>query len=373
MKSIPIAGPWITQKEIDYVADATRTGWYESANLYTERFERAFADRLGAAHATTLSSCTAGLHLSLIALGIGPGDEVIVPDITWIASCAPISYVGATPVFAEIDEQTWCISTDSVQACITSNTRAIIAVDLYGNMPDMEGLREIAEHHKIGLIEDAAEAIGSTYRGRCAGTLGDIGVFSFHGTKTLSTGEGGMLITDRAPIFRRVQSLKDHGRQPDLKTFWPAEIGMKYKMSGIQSALGLAQLERLEELVARKREIFAWYEQELRSVSGLQLNAPGPDVSSSYWMVTLMLDAERGLDKECLMRRFKDFGIDTRPFFYPLSQLPPYANTPSGKLAQVRNKVAYDKSPYGLNLPSSFRLTRDEVSYVCDTLKSMLN
>ena len=213
--------------------------WYGSANHYHDRFERAFAEYVGTKYAVALPSCTAALHLALLALGVGPGDEVIVPDCTWIASSAPISYVGATPVFADIDAQTWCLSAETLEQCITPRTRAVIAVDLYGNMPDMDALRFVARRHGLAIIEDAAEAIGSEYHGRMAGSLGDMGVFSFHGSKTLTTGEGGMLVTDRADIISRVHVLRDHGRRPGDVSFFNAEVAFKYKMSSFQAAFGL--------------------------------------------------------------------------------------------------------------------------------------
>ncbi|HEV7394537.1 MAG TPA: DegT/DnrJ/EryC1/StrS family aminotransferase, partial [Burkholderiales bacterium] len=239
MERILVSGPSISQKEIDYVTDAVTNAWYGSANMYHVRFERAFAEYLGLQHAMALPSCTAALHLALAALGVGPGDEVIVPDATWIASCAPISYVGATPVFADIDEQTWCISASSFEECITPRTKAVIPVDLYGNQPDWDAIREVARRHGIVVIEDAAEAIGSEYKGRKAGSFGRAGVFSFHGSKTLTTGEGGMLVTDDTTLFERAQFLRDHGRIPGDKMFFNHEVAYKYKMSSMQAALGL--------------------------------------------------------------------------------------------------------------------------------------
>ncbi|HYY43348.1 MAG TPA: DegT/DnrJ/EryC1/StrS family aminotransferase, partial [Pyrinomonadaceae bacterium] len=209
MEQLPVAGPSITQKEIDYVTDAVTNAWYGNANAYHERFERAFADYLGVRHAMALPSCTSGLHLALAALGVGPGDEVIVPEETWIASAAPISYVGATPVFADVDERTWCLAADSFAACITPRTKAVIPVDLYGNQPDWQAIRAVAEQHGIAIIEDAAEAVGSEYKGQKAGTFGRAGVFSFHGSKTLTTGEGGLLVTDDRELFERAQFLRD--------------------------------------------------------------------------------------------------------------------------------------------------------------------
>jgi perosamine synthetase len=211
MERIPVAGPWITQKEIDYVTDAVTTCWYGDANKYHVRFEQTFAEYIGSRFAVALPSCTSAIHLSLAALGVGPGDEVIVPDVTWIASVAPISYVGATPVFADIDPDSWCLDAASFERCITTKTKAVIPVDLYGNMPDLASIKEIAKAHGIAVIEDSAEAFGSEIAGQKAGTFGDTGVFSFHGSKTMTTGEGGMLVTDRQDVFDRVLFLRDWG------------------------------------------------------------------------------------------------------------------------------------------------------------------
>ena len=245
MKRIPVSGPSISEKEIAYVTDAVTNAWYANANVYHERFERAFAEYHGVRHAVALPSCTSALHLSLLALGIGPGDEVIVPDSTWIASAAPIQYVGATAVFADIDPQSWCLSAESVEAYVTPRTRAMIPVDLYGNVPDYAALQAIARRHDLAVIEDAAEAAGTWSHGRPAGTFGATGTFSFHGSKTLTTGEGGMLITDDDAIHQRVLVLRDHGRAPGDTMFMNREVGYKYKMSSMQAALGLAQTERI--------------------------------------------------------------------------------------------------------------------------------
>ena len=305
MEHIPVAGPWITQKEIDYVADAATHAWYENANMYHVRFENAFSHYIGTKYAMALPSCTSAIHLSLLSLGIGKGDEVIVPDLTWIATAAPITYVGATPVFADCDEKTWCISSDAFQECITPRTKAVIPVDLYGNMPEMNAIRDIAHDHGIAIIEDAAEAIGSEYHGKRSGSFGDTGVFSFHGSKTMTTGEGGMLVTDRRDLYDRCLTLRDHGRAPGEKMFWNAEVGYKYKMSSMQAALGLAQLERIDELVERKRQIFRYYQENLQSIEGITLNCEPSGTKNSYWMVTAIFDPEFGLSKEDIIQMLK--------------------------------------------------------------------
>jgi perosamine synthetase len=373
VKSIPVSGPWITQKEIDYVTDAATNAWYQNANIYHERFERAFAARHQMRHAMALPSCTSAIHLALLATGVGPGDEVIVPDVTWIASAAPISYVGATPVFADIKRDSWCLSATAFEACISDRTKAVIPVNLYGGMPDYGTISAVAKRHGIAVVEDAAESIGSLYRGKPSGSLGDVGVFSFHGSKTLTTGEGGMLVTNNDSLFERALFLRDHGRPPGDKLFHNTEVAYKYKMSSMQAALGLAQLERLDQLIARKRDIFTWYRDELREVPGITLNADMPDVFNSYWMVTIVFDRRYGIDKLQLMQQMSRRNIHCRPFFHPLSSLPAYRDTVSAREAHVRNPVSYDISPYALNLPSALNLTHDEVSYVVRNLKQILS
>src|SRR6266404_8666786 len=372
MERIPVSGPSITQKEIDYVTDAVTNAWYGNANVYHNRFEKAFAAYLGVRHAVALPSCTSAIHLSLLAMGIGPGDEVIVPDTTWIASAAPITYVGATPVFADIDRQTWCLSTDTLAAAITPRTKAVIVVDLYGNMPDLPALLDVTGHHGLCVIEDAAEAAGAEYAGRKAGSFGDTGVFSFHGSKTLTTGEGGMLVTDRDDLFHRVLFLRDHGRKPGDSLFWNHEVAHKYKMSSMQAALGLAQLERIDELMVRKREIFRWYRDELSGIEGLTLNPQATTTRNAFWMITAVLDPGLGIKKDYLQRELSERNIDSRPFFHPLSSIPAYQHLKQAHDARERNVVSYRLCPYGINLPSALNLTREQVAYVCDVLRLLL-
>jgi perosamine synthetase len=364
MTRIPIAGPSITQKEIDYVSEAVKTAWYDGANIFHERFEKAFAVHCGRKYAISLPSCTSGLHLALLALGIGPGDEVIVPDVTWIASVAPVRYVGATPVFADIDPNTWCLSPDALEAAITPRTKAAIGVDLYGAMPDWDRLCVIAARRGIILIEDAAEAVGSLWRERRAGSFGTMAAFSFHGSKTLTTGEGGMLVLDDDHLRTRVMQLRDHGRVPGDTMFFNEEVGWKYKMSSMQAALGLAQLERLDELVTKKRQIFSWYRKALADWNLGSLNPDVPGLFNSYWMTTILLDAALGIKKETLLPRLRQQGIDVRPFFYPLSAVPAFRETPEAVKAQKTNKVAYSVSPYAINLPSALALDEAAIGKV---------
>jgi perosamine synthetase len=370
---IPVAGPWVTEREIRYVAEAAANDWYGHAGESLRRFERAFAESVGVKHAIGVPHCTAALHLAMLAFGVGPGDEVIVPEATWAATATPIYYVGATPVFADIDPVSWCVTAESIDRCITPRTKAIIVVDLYGAIPDMPAIEELARRRGIPILEDAAQSIGADLGGRKAGSFGDIATFSFHGTKTVTTGEGGMLVTDRTDLYERSAFLRDHCRTPDgFRHFVTSEVGYKYKMSGLQAAFGLAQLERLDELIARKRDIFSWYESRLRAVPGLSLNASRPEMFNTYWMVTMVLDPAYGLDNRRMMEHFDQRQIDTRPFFPPLSSLPAFATAPDAPAARTRNVVAYNVGPRGLNLPSALVLDEGLVDRVCSAVQELL-
>ena len=353
------------------MTDAVTRCWYQDANCYHDLFEEAFKSYLGAKHAVCLPSGTSALHLSVAALGIGPGDEVIVPETTWIATSAPITYMGATPVFADIDPVTWCLSADSVSAAITPRTRAIITVDLYGNMPEYDALDALARKHNLSIVEDAAEAFGSRYKGRHAGVCGRTGAFSFHGSKTLTTGEGGMLVTDDVVLFERVLFLRDHGRKKGDSTFYNTEVAYKYKLSSMQAALGYAQVNRADEILALKREAFTWYAQRLANIPGVQINDPGPDVDSAYWLATVVWDDRYSFDKREAAARLHAAGLDTRPFFSPLSSLPAYAHLAHYNWSE-QNPNAYRIGSRGINLPSSLTLTEEEVEFTCTTLKRVL-
>ena len=368
MKRIPISGPSITDKEITYVTDAVSNAWYENANSFNIKFEQSFAKYIGVKHAISLPSCTSAIHLALLCLNIESGDEVIVPDATWIATSAPINYVGATPVFADIDPVNWCLSPEALEKAITPRTRAIIPVDLYGNMPDMDAIRIIAKQHDIAIIEDAAEAFGSELNSKRAGAYGHVGVFSFHGSKTMTTGEGGMLVTDDTAIYERALFLRDHGRPPGDTKYQNTEVAYKYKMSNLQAALGLAQLQRADELVKRKREIFSWYQSRLGNIDQVELNGEIPNGKNSYWMVTVIVDESCQLDKYTVIQRMHEAGVDCRPFFNPLSSLDAYKKQPSSNDARKRNPISYSISERGINLPSGFNLAEEDVDHVVKML-----
>ncbi|TFV59930.1 DegT/DnrJ/EryC1/StrS family aminotransferase [Mycobacterium sp. PS03-16] len=368
---IPIAGPSVTDLEMRYVAEAAVTDWYGNAGRSVGLFESEFADYLGTSFAAAVPHGTSALHLAMAALEVGPGDEVIVPESTWVATAAPIKYLGATPIFADIDAKTWCMSAESLDRRISPRTKAIVTVDLYGGLPDMDAIDLIADG--IPVIEDAAQAVGARYFDRPAGTLGEVGTFSFHGTKTMTTGEGGMVVTDRAEIGERIARLRDHGRTAtDFKYFVTRELAYKYRMSSLQAAFGRAQLARIDELVGKKQQIFTWYEERLGDMPGVGLNPRQPGVRNTCWMTTVVLDRSYGLATRELMALFDEHGVDTRPFLPPLSSLPAFAQYRESVNAAAQNVAAYDLADRSINLPSALNLTEAQVAKVCDLLRMFL-
>lgn len=364
MSRIFYTKPSITEREVELAADAARNGWGAACYEYIERFERMFEARLGVAHAIATSSCTGAMHMGLAALGVGPGDEVILGDTNWIASAAPIAYLGARPVFVDVLPDTWCVDPARLEAAITPRTKAIIAVHLYGNMADLPAIFAIAARHNIPVVEDAAEALGSRLGERRAGSMGAFGTFSFHGTKTMTTGEGGMFVTQDPDLYQRVLTLNNHGRRPgQLKQFWADEIGFKYKISNIQAAIGCAQMERIDDLIAQKRHIFEAYHARLSDLP-LAMNPEPAGTTNGYWMPTIVIDERVPFNREQLLARFKAADIDGRVFFWPLSSLPMFPDQPE-------HVVSYGLYPRAVNLPSYHDLTDVEIDRVCDVVKSM--
>lgn len=358
--------PSITELEIRYANDAVTNGWGERCYEYIERFEQAFKAHLGVKHAIATSSCTGALHMGMAALGIGPGDEVILADINWIASAAPIAQLGAMPVLIDILPESWCLDPAEVEKAITPRTKAILAVHLYGNLCDMDALLAIGAKHGIPVIEDAAEAIGSIWHGKRAGTMGAFGSFSFHGTKTLTTGEGGMFVTNDDTLFDRVLTLSNHGRaRAETRQFWPERIGFKYKMSNVQAAIGCAQIERVDELVAAKRRIFEVYRDALSDLP-LSMNPEPAGTVNGYWMPTIVADGDIPFGREALQRILKENNIDGRVFFWPLSSLPMFAkSSPKPRSHAISSR--------GFNLPSYHDMTRSEQLRICDILRSQFS
>lgn len=357
--------PSITELEVRYATDAAANGWGDQCYAYIHRFEELFKQHLGVQYAIATSSCTGALHMGMAALGIGPGDEVIMADTNWIATAAPIAHLGAKPVFVDILEDSWCIDPEKAEAAITPKTKAIVAVHLYGNLCDMDRLLAIGEKHGIPVIEDAAEAIGSVWHGKRAGSMGKFGAFSFHGTKTMTTGEGGMFITNDADLYERVLTLSNHGRaRGQTKQFWPDMVGFKYKMSNIQAAIGCAQMERIEDLTRRKREILAVYRESLEKLPGLSMNPEPKGTVNGAWMPTVVFTKASGVTREMVQSALVSQNIDARVFFHPLSSLPMFH-------PQLGNHMAYSIPMRAINLPSYHDITPENLRDVCSVVANL--
>ena len=367
VRKVLAAKPSITDREIEYVNDAIRHGWGEHCYDYLNRFETEFIAYQNSPYGLATSSCTGALHIALASIGLKALDEVIVPDITWIASISPIVQLGATPVFVDVERTSWCIDPKSVEASITPLTKAIIVVHVYGNLVDMAEIMRIAKKHNLPVIEDAAEALGSEYNGKKAGSIGDFGVFSFHGTKTMTTGEGGMLVSNNKALFDQASIIANHGRDPAVpKLFWCEQVGLKYKMSNLQAAIGVAQLERIDELVDNKRWIFEHYKEYLRHAD-IRMNPEREGCKNSYWMPTIILPASFTLEKrDAFIQAMLSKNIQVRPFFYPVSSFPMFSPV-------LDNKVSLSLYQRGINLPSYFDMDELDIEYVVSHLKEQIS
>ena len=370
MKTIHWAGPSITEHEIDIVHDAMRNGWYENKFDYVEKFQHEFAIYHDRKYGIMTPNCTSAIHLLLTALEISEGDEVILPECTWIATGAGITYLRANPIFCDVDPKTWCLDPRSVEKLITPKTKAVIAVNLYGNMPQYDELTKLCAHHKIPLIEDSAESVGSTYKGVRAGKFGIGSVFSFHRTKTITTGEGGMLLLDDEKLFDRCMFLRDHGRKKDVM-YLNYEVTYKYMPFNLQAALGYAQFQRIEELVDIKRNQLKMYRERLDKIEDIFLNTEPEGGVNGAWITAVLFGKSHKLQALEVVEKLAEMDIPARPFFYPLSSLPAY---PMARAKyETMNPVAYDISTRGINLPGSAILTEDQIDWICEGIKKLID
>lgn len=356
------AGPSITPVERNFASKAVAFGWNAHHSDFISEFESEFAKYVGARYAIATSSCTGALHLCLLALNIGPGDEVIVPDITWVATASAISYVGATPVFADIDPRSWTIDPNSIARLISAKTKAIIPVHLYGYAANIESIMKLAVEHNLYVIEDAAPAIGTLIKSRAAGTFGDFGCYSFQGAKMLVTGEGGMIVTDSESLYTKVKKLQDHGRVPG--SFWIDTLGRKYKISNVAASIGLAQLTSVERQIARKREINAYYIEKLAIDSRIKFQEEILGSRSICWMTSITLE---NINRNDLFNYLKCQGVDTRPTFPKISSYPIWGS-------DVKHESRHSSlvGEFGVNLPSGVNLTREKLSHVSDAVLDFL-
>jgi len=360
---IPISKPYIGAREKELVLDALDSGWVSSIGKYIDEFEVNFARYCGTEYAIAVSNGSMGLHLALETLGLKPGDEVIIPDLTFVATANAVAYTGATPVLADIDADTLCMDPASVKSLISARTRAIIPVHLYGHPADMDALTEIGDAHGVAIIEDAAEAHGAEYKGRRVGGLGKCGVFSFYGNKIITTGEGGMLTTNDRNFYQRARRLRDHAMSPQRRYFHE-ERGFNYRITNLQAALGVAQLERIDEFLGRRAEIMSWYAQEIATNDRVRLNRVKNWAKSAFWMICLEVDRFDETHRDAFMQALKARGIDSRPYFCTMSSMPMYK--------QASMPISARKAQIGLALPSYFELTKLEVQRIGSGVNAVL-
>ena len=363
-KMILTAGPSIGLRELIYSSDATSNGWNNEWNKYLKKFENSFAEYVGVKYAIATSSCTGAMQLALMALDIGEGDEVIVPDITWVSTANVVHAIGATPIFADVNIDSWTIDPKSIESKITNKTKAIMPVHMYGHPAEMKPILEISKKYNLKIIEDAAPSIGAYYLDKKTGSFGDFSAFSFQGAKLLVTGEGGMLCTNNENLYKKAYRLWDQGRIPG--TFWIEEHGPKYKMSNIQAAIGLGQLERNDLMVYKKRKINNWYRKRLANNEKIIFWEESNKVKSICWMTSIRLKNNLKLSREEFCKKLKERNIDTRPVFPSISQYP-YWNK-----KQVSQKNSSLIAETGINLPSGVCLTKSQVDYVCDNIIEIL-
>jgi perosamine synthetase len=360
--NIPVYTPLLDGNEKKYVNECLDSTWISSKGSFISRFEDEFSAYLNVNGATTVSNGTVALHLALVALGIGPGDEVIVPTLTYVASVNAIAYVGATPVFVDSLSDTWNVDPLDIAKKITPKTKAVMVVHLYGNPCAMAQISKVCRKYKIKIIEDTAEAFGSRYKSQYAGTFGDIATFSFFGNKTITTGEGGMVTSNDLLLVARVAHLKSQSVSTD-KEYWHDEIGFNYRMTNISAAIGVAQLENAEKVLIKKRLIADWYRSGLSGVP-VEFQVEESVAVNSYWMVTVMANNE--YIRDIIRAYLKLHGVETRPVFYPAHTMPAFKQ-------KKTFPVAESLSRRGLNLPSYPQLNEQDVSSICELIKNSLD
>ncbi|MFY8142962.1 MAG: DegT/DnrJ/EryC1/StrS family aminotransferase [Caulobacter sp.] len=364
---ISVAAPRLDGNERDYVLECLDSTWISSAGRFITDFERAFADYCGVKHAITCNNGTTALHLALVAMGIGPGDEVIVPSLTYIASCNAVTYCGGTVVLVDNDPRTFNIDPALIEAKITPRTKAIMPVHLYGQVADMDPILEIAKKHGLMVIEDAAEAVGATYKGKMSGSLGTCATFSFFGNKIITTGEGGMITTNDDELAAKMRLLRGQGMDPNRRYWFPI-VGFNYRMTNIQAAIGLAQLERVDEHLAARERVVGWYEQKLARL-GNRVTKPhvAPTGRHVFWMYTVRLGEGLSTTRDQVIKDLDALGVESRPVFHPMHIMPPYAHLATDDL-----KIAEACGADGLNLPTHAGLTEADIDRVIAALDQVL-
>jgi perosamine synthetase len=362
---IPISKPSITKMEIDYVTDAVSSTWISSLGPYIDRFEKEFAFFCDSKYAVSLMNGTVAIQLALDVCGIKPGDEVIVPNLSFIATANAVLYLDAIPVFVDIEPFTYCMDAEKLEEAITPKTKAIIPVHLYGHPADMIKINAIAKKHNLIVIEDAAEAHGATINGQKVGSWSNCATFSFYGNKNLTTGEGGMITTNDEEIYNKCKYLRDHAMSKE-KRYWHTERGYNFRMTNLQAALGCAQLDRSHEILTGRNRIFEEYYYELGKCDGIVLNNTKDWATNAFWLVTARFDGYTELNRDLLMDKLHKKGIDSRPFFYPMSSMPYLSNV------NVNTPVTDKISQEGINLPTFLDLSSKDIKYICNAIKELI-
>lgn len=360
-KKISFAGPSITQKEIDYVIDGVKNGFYETFDQHVKKLELTIANYLGRKYAIATHTGTLALHLSNMSLGLKKGDEVICTDFSWVATAYSILYTGAQPVFVDINPDTWCIDPDKIRKAITKRTKAIMLVHSFGIPAEMDGIMSIAKEFNLRVIEDACPALGAEYKGKKVGSFGDFGCFSFHGAKIAATGEGGMLTTDSDELFEKAKLFAVMGRTDRKAVFWSDVVGVQYTMANLIASLALAQVERIEELVAIKRQTFKWYEDRLQKIEGIKLIKEKEGTKANYCYPSILLENSIKANRDDVLKIFRENNIHARPAFPRMSQFPTLKQ-------RFSNPVAAKVEKRGISLPSAANITEEDVDFVCNKL-----
>lgn len=363
-KKIHYAGPSITEAEVAAVADAARHGFYENYRVHASRLEEKLRAYLGVKHCLAVNSGTAAMHLGLASLGIGPGDEVIVPDASCVATALAVLYTGATPIFADVDPDTWCLSPASVRKCLSPRTRALMPVHWNGHPCAMDELLDIARSRSLLVMEDGAPALGAEYRGRKVGTLGDTASFSFQGAKIAIGGQGGAFVTNRDDAIAKARQLASYGRTDSVMTYWSDFVGFNYGMPNLPAALAAAQMDRIDELLAKKRQIWGWYQKHLADAPRVRLIETTPGSISTYCYPPLMLQPDARITREALFARLKADGIDARPAQPRQSPMPMFRQ-------QADTPVCHRIETHGVLLPGAFCLVEEDVALVCQRLREL--
>jgi perosamine synthetase len=364
---IPVAAPVLVGNEKRYVMDCLESTWISSRGKYVERFETAFAEFCGVRHGVSCTNGTVALHLALLALGIVPGDEVIVPTLTFVASANAVRYCGATPVFVDCEPETWNMDPDLIEARITPRTKAIIVVHLYGHPVDMDAITSLARRFNLFVVEDAAEAHGAIYKDRMVGSMGHMATFSFFGNKVISTGEGGMIVTNDGGLANTMRQLKDQGMDPSRRYWFPV-VGYNYRMTNVTAAIGLAQVEKIEWHIQRRIQVARWYQENLRAVPGLSWQVEQPHTRHVFQFFTILLDADSPVGRDEVIAHLHSRNIEGRPVVFPIHTLPPYRDQARSQSFPVAERIA----SHGINLPTFAGLNRADVDYVCECLAECL-